>query len=333
MKRVELLIMGLIIFITSCKEEPKDYVTLSGIISNQNSDSLRIQSKEFKKVIKVNDDGTFKDTLNVIAGKYRLYDGKESTSLYLKNGYELKLTLNTKNFDETILYNGIGAEVNNYLAKKSLVNERVINYDELMALNRTSFDKKLNSAVKEFESLLETTKNLDSAFVSSEKKSIEMMSKQLTNLFKERQAILAMNGKGSPKFVDYENYAGGNTSLDDLKGKYVYIDMWATWCGPCKREIPFLKKVEKTYHDKNIAFVSISVDKEKDYEKWRTMVEEKELTGIQLYAKQDETFSEAYKVNGIPRFILIDPQGNIVDADAPRPSSEKLIKLFNDLKI
>lgn len=74
-------------------------------------------------------------------------------------------------------------------------------------------------------------------------------------------------GNPSPGFTDYENYAGGTTSLDDLKGKYVYIDVWATWCGPCKAEIPFLKEVEEEYRDKNIEFVSISIDQDKDRDK------------------------------------------------------------------
>ncbi|EWH14422.1 redoxin domain-containing protein [Cellulophaga geojensis KL-A] len=142
-------------------------------------------------------------------------------------------------------------------------------------------------------------------------------------------------GQPSPKFVDYENYAGGTTSLDDLKGKYVYIDIWATWCGPCKAEIPFLQKVEKKYHGKNIEFVSISVDKKEDHNKWKAMVKEKELGGIQLFTgsafKTD--FVEDYFVMGIPRFILIDPKGNIVKSSAPRPSDAKLIDLFNQLEI
>ncbi|MFY0712544.1 TlpA family protein disulfide reductase [Seonamhaeicola sp. NFXS20] len=142
-------------------------------------------------------------------------------------------------------------------------------------------------------------------------------------------------GQPSPKFENYENYAGGTTSLDDLKGKYVYIDVWATWCGPCKYEIPFLKKVEEQYHDKNIHFVSISADKQKDKDKWRKMIEEKEMGGIQLITDNDfnTSFISDYKIMGIPQFILIDPQGNIVQANAPRPSDEKLIELFNELGI
>lgn len=143
------------------------------------------------------------------------------------------------------------------------------------------------------------------------------------------------SGKPSPKFVNYENYKGDTTSLDDLKGKYVYIDVWATWCGPCIREIPALKEVEKQYHDKNIEFVSISIDKVSDHEKWKTMVAEKELGGIQLFADNDwnSGFVKDYQITGIPRFILIDPDGNIVKQNAPRPSNPKLIELFNELKI
>jgi len=142
-------------------------------------------------------------------------------------------------------------------------------------------------------------------------------------------------GNASPKFVNYENYKGGTTSLDDLKGKYVYIDVWATWCGPCKRQIPFLKEVEKKYHGKNIEFLSISIDAKKDHQAWKDMVKEKELGGIQLFADSDwkSQFVQDYLIQGIPKFILLDPQGNIVTTNAPRPSDKKLVELFQDLKI
>src|SRR5690606_24488004 len=85
-----------------------------------------------------------------------------------------------------------------------------------------------------------------------------------TNLTEKYNKIKTLvKGNPSPKF-NYENHKGGTTSLDDLKGKFVYIDVWATWCGPCKAEIPFLKEVEKKYHGKNIEFVSISIDNEKN---------------------------------------------------------------------
>lgn len=142
-------------------------------------------------------------------------------------------------------------------------------------------------------------------------------------------------GMPSPEFVKYENHKGGKTSLEDLRGQYVYIDIWATWCGPCIREIPSLKEVEILFHDKNITFVSISIDKAEKHKEWVEMVEEKELGGIQLIAGKDwnSQFVQDYAIEGIPRFILIDPDGNIVDADAPRPSDPKLIETFKELKI
>ncbi|WP_372795616.1 TlpA family protein disulfide reductase, partial [Lutibacter sp.] len=200
-----------------------------------------------------------------------------------------------------------------------------------------AFDQKNSSIVAKFDELLKSTQNLDSTFSAQQSKQLEGLSQYLSGTYQEKTYLKTILGKGmeSPKFVDYENFKGGTTSLDDLKGKYVYVDVWATWCGPCKAEIPFLKEVEKAYHDKNIEFVSISVDVAKDHDKWKEMVEEKELGGIQIFANSDwkSEFVQAYKINGIPRFILIDPAGNIVSADAPRPSSEGLIALFNELKI
>lgn len=133
----------------------------------------------------------------------------------------------------------------------------------------------------------------------------------------------------SPKFVNYENYDGSKTSLDDLKGKYVYVDVWATWCPPCRAEIPHLQKIEKQYHDKNLVFVSISVDKVADKAKWKKMIKDNKMGGVQVFAGKDDTFTKGYKINGIPRFILINPEGNIANADAPRPSDSKgIAQLF-----
>ena len=144
------------------------------------------------------------------------------------------------------------------------------------------------------------------------------------------QAKKKMNNTVAPNF-DYENHKGGKTTLESLKGKYVYIDIWATWCGPCRAEIPSLKKMEADFHDKNIQFVSISVDADKDHDKWAKMVTEKELTGIQLFAGKTvlSEFIKAFEVNSIPRFILIDPNGVVVDADAKRPSDPRLREELN----
>jgi len=142
-------------------------------------------------------------------------------------------------------------------------------------------------------------------------------------------------GEPSPTFTDYVNHAGGKLSLEDLKGKYTYIDLWATWCAPCLAEVPYLKKVEKAYHGKNINFLGISIDEFKDYDKWDKMVEEKELGGIQVFADKSfkSQFLKDYFVSSIPHFILIDPQGKIVAKKAPRPSNPELIDLFNELDI
>ncbi len=76
--------------IISCKEEaPKDYVSLSGKITNMNSDSLMVLARGFSKKINVNEDGSFSDTLKVKNGGFTLFDGSESTSVYLKNGFDL----------------------------------------------------------------------------------------------------------------------------------------------------------------------------------------------------------------------------------------------------
>ncbi|RXP64481.1 TlpA family protein disulfide reductase [Lutibacter sp. HS1-25] len=331
-------VLSVALAIAACSENaPKDYVTFSGKITNQNSDSLIVRSRTFSKKIMVNPDGTFSDTLKVETGNYNVYDGTEGTTIYLKNGFEIHMTIDTKEFDESVAYTGIGAEASNYLAKKALMQEAELSNESMFNLDSAAYKLKTATIIAKFDDLLKNTQNLDSTFIAQQNQQLESFSQYLTQAYSEKMYLNTVLGKGvaSPKFVNYENYKGGTTSLDDLKGKYVYIDVWATWCGPCKAEIPFLKEVEEAYQGKNIQFLSISVDRAKDHDTWKQMIEEKELGGIQLFADNDwnSDFVQAYKINGIPRFILIDPAGNIVSSDAPRPSSDELKVLLEELSL
>ncbi len=315
----------------------KKHMTFSGKITSKNSDSLLLRSRKFTKKISVNIDGSFSDTLNVSRGYYNLFDGKESTTVFLENGFNLKMALDTKQFDETIKYSGIGAEPNNYLAKNALLVEDVQNNESLFSMPKAAFDKIMTGINKNLKLELHKAKKLDPAFIAEQVKNIDGFTTYISGSYEKKKYMneVLAKGKVSPKFKNFENNTGGTTSLDDLKGKYVYIDVWATWCGPCKAEIPALKAVEKEYHNKNIAFVSISADIAKAHDTWKKMIQEKDLAGIQLFsdAAFDSSFMKDYKIDAIPRFILIDPKGNIIAADAPRPSDKKLIDLFNELKI
>ena len=309
----------------------KNYMTFEAKIDNKNGDKLYILGpKKFKKEFLLNKSGVFKDTLKVDEGMYRLSDGVEGTSLFLKPGMDLKLKMNAKEFDESIVYAGKGAKENNFLAQTALYEENY-NYPELFKSDEATFDKlAADKKVNDLKRLADA--KLETSFVTLYTKEIEGSTAGLKEYYQEQVAMQKLNNSPSPTF-NYENHKGGMTKLEDLRGKYVYIDVWATWCGPCIAEIPYMKKVEEAFHGKNIEFVGISVDTKKDYEKWKKFVVTKDLKGIQLFADNDwnSDFVKAYGITGIPRFILIDPKGNIVNANADRPSSPALTTLLTEL--
>lgn len=134
---------------------------------------------------------------------------------------------------------------------------------------------------------------------------------------------LASVGKPSPDFKGVD-VNGKEYTLADFRGKYVYIDVWATWCGPCRQEIPYLKKLDEDYKDAQIVFLSLSVDQDKA--KWEKMVKEQSMSGVQLHIGQNSSFQQAYKIEGIPHFILLDREGRIIDKKMSRPSMDEVTR-------
>lgn len=123
---------------------------------------------------------------------------------------------------------------------------------------------------------------------------------------------------------------GKTVALNELKGKVVLVDVWATWCGPCRKEIPALQKLEKEMEGKDVVFMSYSIDEKKDYEKWKKMIVDSTLGGLQLIGNDawKSDICTNYKITAIPRFMMFDKEGKIVTIDAPRPSNPELRKLI-----
>lgn len=135
-------------------------------------------------------------------------------------------------------------------------------------------------------------------------------------------------GKPSPDFIALDP-SGKSYRLTDFRGKYLYIDLWATWCGPCRREIPYLQRLEKEYEGKNITFLSLSTDASKT--DWTEFLQSHEMGGVQLYIGAASKFQQLYNADGIPHFILLDTEGRIVEGNMLRPSSPDIRPYFDRL--
>jgi len=149
--------------------------------------------------------------------------------------------------------------------------------------------------------------------------------KELVRIKKGLDRIIA--GADSP-LTSFKDENDKEYRLEDFKGKLIYIDCWAQWCAPCKREIPFLQKLEEQFAGREIVFLKISLDK--DIAAWKKYIKENNLEDNAFILTNDfrSEFVKAYMITGIPRFILLDKNLKIINSKAPRPSSNELVELL-----
>lgn len=137
----------------------------------------------------------------------------------------------------------------------------------------------------------------------------------------------AIVGRPFPKVAKLVDINGKEVGFDTFHGKYVYIDVWASWCAPCIKEIPYIKQLEQELAGR-VTFVSISADT--NAEAWKRKSNQLDLHGNQLLSS-DGQLMRSLNIASIPRFLLYDPSGNLYDIDAPRPSDPKTRSLLEAL--
>ena len=132
--------------------------------------------------------------------------------------------------------------------------------------------------------------------------------------------------------VQFNDKSGRTVKLSELYGKVLYIDIWATWCRPCRKEIPYVEKLVEHYkNNKKVKFVSISIDEDRDA--WLQLLEKDKPQWAQYITTptQTEALTKVYGIRGIPRFIIINSDGTINNADAMRPSNPDFITKFDEI--
>ncbi len=125
--------------------------------------------------------------------------------------------------------------------------------------------------------------------------------------------------------------AGGKAyRLADFRGKMLFIDFWASWCAPCKAQMPYVRELEEHYAGKDIVFASVSLDNTK--KAWLKGVADENLHGVVLHAEGafKNPFPVAYGIQSIPRFMLIDAGGKLISDNMPRPQDKKEVMALID---
>lgn len=141
----------------------------------------------------------------------------------------------------------------------------------------------------------------------------------MEDMIKHWERILP--GREAPLF-SVTDRRGRTISLEYFRGTYLYVTVWATWCVPCKSELPYLDLLQKEYYGKNIQFLTIAIDDAENRKKWETFWAENPYAGIHTFADATNKFNQDYMIISVPRFILIGPDGKIINSNAPRPSGQ-----------
>ncbi len=292
-------------------------------------DSLIIYDKENSWEIKskLNLNNKKPDTLKITEKKlytiYSFINGKQGvlSEVILSPDSNIKMNLKKGSVFGQVNFSGTYATSNNFLAfyKK--------NSDELSEKIKTGIQpKNLENQIKNKKDLIKEegiSKKINDTLITYVMDQYDAFSstlkkKNIKYLYKKE-----LVGKKGNKFEFYD-IEDKKINLSNFKGQYIYIDVWATWCKPCKVEAIYLKELEKELEKtKGVKIISISIDK--DQNKWKDYLTKNSIAGNHYYSGANSSFVKFYDIGALPRFILLDKDGNIINSDEIRPSNPKTL--------
>ncbi|WEK18638.1 MAG: TlpA disulfide reductase family protein [Candidatus Pedobacter colombiensis] len=236
----------------------------------------------------------YQNQIAVSQEQYKAGQSKDSLWInYMKNGFD---RIN-KDLDIRVKYT-----INKYKDQPAV----------LYALNYLSWKRDSELLMSTLDNLTKKYPNLPQA--RNKKKEIEENMAQTAKI---------ANGQKAPDFA-YPDINGKKWSPKDFKGKYLIVDFWASWCGPCRQEIPHLKEVYKKYKDKGLDILAVSVDaKEAD---WKKAMAEEKMAWTQINAKESKPVMASYLFSGIPYLVVVDKEGNIIEKNLRGETLDKKLK-------
>ncbi len=325
--------------IISCQEEPKNNISTVNvkIINNETLDSLIIYNKEnsweVMSCLTFKNSNKILDTLDIKETKiYPVYSFKngiqgEVGELILSPDSKVIVSMNDNNIFESIDYSGSFEIENDFLAfskkQQNQLSEIVKKGIENDALaSRINENKAL--IIKEGNTL-KITDSINTYVVDQYNQFSNILKKKNIKYLYKASLVDSLGNNFS-----FKDIKGNDIGLADYKGKFVYIDVWATWCKPCKEEYVFLKKLEKHFANTDkLEIMSISLDR--NHGKWKNYIIDNATEGTQLYSGDKTDFGKFYDIGALPRFIFLNPEGKIINPDEIRPSNPETLKKIESI--
>ncbi|WP_295769059.1 TlpA disulfide reductase family protein [uncultured Mucilaginibacter sp.] len=354
-------ILAVLLGLYSCKDEKS--FKIEGNISNTADVKKVYLLRADTNQVSVIDSSELKDgkfefkNQSTVANLFKLRLGQSLFDLIAKNGDDIKFETNLA--DEKHEYKVSGSQEsdkikefntfsNVYSAKNSqLVNEfqskvKDNNQDSLLKIYQPVFEKNMDAYSQEVLKFVNDNKKSLAAFYAAMSLDPNKYEQQLVayaddlkdefkdnapvqQFVKQMEAVKPVSvGHKAPEFTA-KDVNGKDVKLADYKGKYVMIDFWASWCGPCRQENPNVVKLYNQYKGKGFNILGVSLDENK--QAWQRAIQDDKLTWQQVsdLKKWDGQVARAYQIQAIPSNFILDTEGNIIAKNITGQNLERFL--------